>query len=163
VLVTTGCDVDDLDPRPVPAPAGTTTVGEPDDDAALVDAAVASIVATLAVVESARGDASLRRAVRELDRLHRAHLAELDADGDAGAGTSTATPPPAGALGGAPDGVGRPGRRAVLAQEQAHRATLAELAGRAASGALAGVLASMSAAVAQRLVTLAAPARDGAA
>ncbi|MQW76582.1 hypothetical protein GHK92_11900 [Nocardioides sp. dk4132] len=160
VLVTTGCDLDDLDPRPVPAPAGTGTgsVSEPDDDAALVDAAVGSIVTTLAVVESVRGDASLRRAVRELDRLHRAHLEELDPEGGVrSCGPDDGCPE---TLGG-PDGVGRPGRRALIAQEQAHRATLADLAGRAASGALASVLASMSAAVAQRLAALSAPAPRG--
>ncbi|WP_166140375.1 hypothetical protein [Nocardioides ochotonae] len=161
VLVTTGCDLDALDPRPVPSPAGTTTTTEPGDgDEALVDTAVASIVATLAVVESARGDAELRRAVTDLDRLHRAHLEELDPEGVRVCGPDADDCPE---TLGAPDGVGRPGRQALLAQEQAHRTTLADLAGQAASGALASVLASMSAAVAQRLATLPAARRGGAA
>jgi len=152
VLVTTGCDLDVIDPRPVPTQPGTTATKEPGDgDEALLDAAVASIVATLAVVESVRGDAALRRAVSDLDRLHRAHLEELDPDGVRVCGPDADDCPE---TLGAPDGVGRPGRRALVAQEQAHRATLADLAGQAASGALASVLASMSAAVAQRLATL---------
>ncbi|NPC95509.1 hypothetical protein [Nocardioides sp. zg-DK7169] len=163
VLVTTGCDLDDLDPRPVPDPVGNAPAQEPDaagdaGDTGLVDAAVSSLVATLALVESVRGgDAALRRAVVDLDRLHRAHLADLDPDGTrAGAlGSPSGSEGAGGAdVPGAPDGVGRPGRRALVAQEQAHRATLAELAGRASSGALAGALASMAAAVAQRLAQL---------
>lgn len=136
LVAVAGCDLDDLDPRSEPAPSVDPTPSAPaqDADAALVDGVVAELSAALAAAAAVgRPD---RADFRPLVRLHRRHLAELEADG---------AEPAAGPRGSASE---------VLQREQQLQQRLVEAAVAAGSGELARVLASMSAAVAQQLAVL---------
>lgn len=148
VLAGAGCDA--VAPAPDPAESGSgarseaaSPTSDPTEDADedLVAEAAAAIAETLAVVTAAgRGRRDLERGLREVARTHRAHLAEL----------------PAGA--GSPRRVRVTGDdRAALARvrraEQSLQRRLADAAVEADSGGLAALLASMSAAVAQRLAS----------
>ncbi len=148
LVVLSACDVDDLRPpeddaAPAPSPTpGSTDTPEPDADTALVDATGTDIAGALAVVEAARSSVPrLRPQLQPLVRMHRAHLAALEIQGD------PAAPPGAGstrdqALAG------------VVAAQQGLQARLVERAVEAQSGALARLLASMSASVSQHLAVL---------
>jgi hypothetical protein len=136
VVALSGCDLElaDLDPRSEPTPAGAPTASAPpaDADTTLVADVVAEIGAALALADAVRRP--YRKAYRPLARLHRAHLDLLDGEPpEPGAPTTAA---------------------AARAREEQLQVSLAEAAGRAGSGELARVLASMSAAVAQQLATL---------
>ncbi|WP_205475289.1 hypothetical protein [Nocardioides sp. SYSU D00038] len=135
------CDVDDL--RPPEATPSDRTSADPtlaappsDPDDALVTQAVEQVELAAATVLATTGPA--RRAVRPLRRLHAEHLARLAPDRSPG----SASPPPAGGAGG------------VRAAETRLQRELARLAGEVASGGLAATLASMAAAVGQRLAVL---------
>ena len=125
-------------------------------DEELVDRVVGRLRAQEALLRAiGQRHAGLRRQLRPWLALHRAHLAELDADpADAADGTAAAPAPTP--------------RAAALAEvrgsEAALQRALVQDAVAATSGELAQLLASMSAAVAQRLVvqTLGPVPRDGA-
>ncbi|WP_134738671.1 hypothetical protein [Nocardioides sp. 503] len=139
LLVTTACDLDDLDPRSDADPSASPTAPPVDADTALVAEVVADIDATLARLPAAR---SLGALPAELTALHLAHRAALS-DGPA--------PTPVGGgrrLGAAPASA------KVRRLERAHQSRLDEACLAAGSGALAALLASMSAAVSQRLASL---------
>ena len=132
LVVVTGCDAD---PGPVETPRAATSAPPVDADAELVDQVAESIATASAVVAAARQQSpKLRRSLRPLQRLHTEHLAVLDA----GAGPA-GSPPVA---------------RDVRAAETTLQRQLADAAVRAESGALAKLLASMAAAVAQQLAVL---------
>lgn len=136
----TACDPGDLDPRSDPVPSGEQTEPAVDADTALVETVVADIERTLAALPRTRGARDLPD---DLVRMHLAHHAALT---DAGAGR-----PPA--------GTGRPVGRVQAVQrtarlERAHQQVLRDASVAAGSGALATLLAQMSAGVAQRLVVL---------
>ena len=139
----TACDLQvDEAPAPTPSAGGSgRAAADPtaDPDTALVARARDDIVAALAVVDGAgRGRPGLARGLRELGRLHDRHLEALPGDRTRSrrvriAGDQAATTV-----------------RVRAAETQLQR-RLAEAAAAAESGALASLLASMSAAVAQRL------------
>ncbi|MXG87996.1 hypothetical protein [Nocardioides flavescens] len=137
---TAACDVDDLRPPqddPTPsAAASASPTGAPGGDTAVVEEVVAALDAVLAQLLAARSVPAQRAAVVPLLRAHRRHVEALDA-------TSRATPSPT------PVSVEQ-----VRAQELALRGSLVDSAGRAESGALARLLASMAASVDQHLAVL---------
>ncbi|SDC62559.1 hypothetical protein [Nocardioides lianchengensis] len=137
--VLSGCDLDDLDPRSDPAdPDGPAVSAPPEDaDTVLVASVVVDLTATLAAVRAL--PATDRAGFRPLVRLHRRHLAELDAPAEEPAtpSDSPTTAPVAAAE--------------VVRQEQRLQRRLVTAAVAAESGELARVLGSMSAAVAQQL------------
>lgn len=149
LALVTACDVDDLRPpedetTPVPSPTpGATETPEPDADTALAEGAAADIASALVMVDGVRrAFPRLRGRLEPLARMHRAHLAVLDSSGD----TSIATPD----LGGTP----AEALERVSSAERALQQTLASAAVEAQSGALARLLASMSASVSQHLAVL---------
>lgn len=132
LVAVTGCDGDaNSDPTPRTEPTAPAV----DADAELVDQVVEHIATASAAVAAARKQSpQLRRSLRPLQRLHAEHLAVLETDGD--------------------PTVSQPAARDVRAAETALQRQLTEAAVRAESGALAKVLASMAAAVAQQLAVL---------
>lgn len=120
-VVVAGCD----DDSGVPEGVGPTATPDPDPDVALVERVLDELSAALRHASSA-GAAGLVA-------LHRAHIDALDGTP---VGSTPGRPVPAGDL-----------RR----RERRLQGHLVEAAVAAESGALAGLLASMSAAVAQRL------------
>lgn len=121
--------------------SGASTAPARAADTDLVDEVTSQVVAALGVVLAAR--ASSRRlgtTLRPLERLHGAHLRALGAD-DMKVATD--------AVEGAPPGLGGVRAAEVRLERQLTDATVA-----AESGALAGLLASMAAAVAQHLAVL---------
>ncbi|GAA3824484.1 hypothetical protein [Nocardioides panacisoli] len=110
--------------------SGTTPAAGSDTD--LVDEVGQAIADTLGRIRAARG-AGLRPVVRPFARLHDAHLKKLGWSGSARRSGAPAT------------------RDDVLADERRLQAHLARAAGEADSGALAQVLASMAAAIAQQV------------
>jgi hypothetical protein len=149
-LLAAGCDTgDDLTtPGTTAAPSGSTTptataptTPEQTPDEALVDEAGAALGSALGVLASARRIPPLRAPLAPLVRAHREHLAVLESSGD-GSASAPVMADPAAAL------------RGVNRSERALHATLADAAGRAESGALAKLLASMSASVTQHLAVL---------
>jgi hypothetical protein len=137
-LVLTGCD---LDP-PSAAPSEPPT-SAPLPDTEVVASARKAILLTVALLEvvSAR-HRPLRADIRSLLDLHTAHLEVLD-DGseDQDQGLEAALPADTPAM----------ARTQVSGAEGNLAATLADAARQAASGDLARALASMSAAIAQRV------------
>jgi hypothetical protein len=126
--------------RPEATPERTPAGGEPpeDPDAALVDAVVAEVTEVAGVVAgAARAARALGGELEGWRRLHRAHLVALEADGDPG---------PRRVRGSTPEL-----RDLVRRREAALQRRLADAAVAAHSGSLASLLATMSAAVAQRL------------
>ncbi|WP_395658264.1 hypothetical protein [Nocardioides sp.] len=117
-----GCDLGDSAPRSGP----TSTPGtDPDPDAALVEEVLAEL-GRAERVATAGG-------ALELAALHRAHIAALDGEPPAERTSRTATP------------------AVVRRREQHLQVRLVEASVAARSGSLARLLASMSAAVSQRL------------
>ena len=134
--VAAGCDLE-LSRDPVPAPSAGSSSPPPDADAVLVERVVAETTSVLALVEGVRRVD--RAAVEALAAMHRAHLPLLGVE------------PPAPA---ADAGARRARLARVRAREEGLQQLLAESALAAGSGALARVLASMSAGVAQHLAVL---------
>ncbi|MCD4524876.1 hypothetical protein [Nocardioides sp. cx-173] len=139
LLVATGCDLDDLDPRGGPVPAGSPTAPPVDADTALVAEVVADLDATIAALPHARSLGDLPDALIALHLTHRAAL--------------TDDPAPAPGTGGRRLAYA-PALRRVRTLERAHQGRLDDACLAAGSGALASLLASMSAAVAQRLASV---------
>jgi hypothetical protein len=138
----TACDVDDLRPpedSSSPAPSASSSASPsaaPGGDATVVDEVVAALDAVLAQLLAARGVPAQRAAVVPLLRAHRRHLEALDATSSAQPSATSVT------------------LAQVRAQELALRDSLVASAGRAQSGALARLLASMAASVDQHLAVL---------
>ena len=137
-----GCDVDDLRPPeerpPTPSPSEE---GEPEPDQALVESMATAIVRALETVAVARSFPRLQPFAAPLARTHQAHLRVLVVEGQA------PTPAPV------PSSAGEALTR-LKAQEGRLQRELAGAAVDAQSGALARLLASMSASVAQHLAAL---------
>jgi hypothetical protein len=130
------------------APSGTpAATPSADPDTALVDRVLTELAEVSALVAAATRFAPLRASMRTLAELHAAHRDALDGEPVAGR-SPAAFAGPAEAL------------RRVRAREQQTQRRLADWALTAESGALARLLASMSAGVAQQLAVL--PARAGA-
>jgi hypothetical protein len=147
-LVGTGCEAVESSGDPGTTGAGSPSgssapTSEPTEDAdeRLVADVVDAIAGTLAVVTGAgRGRRSLERGLTEVARVHRAHLAELSAGRAPSRRVRVA-------------GDDRQAVARVRRAEQVLQRRLADAAVDAASGGLAALLASMSAAVAQRLAS----------
>jgi hypothetical protein len=137
------CDV----ARPAGRPGdGATRAGDP--DAALLGQVLAELGEVSGLVAAASRLAPLRAPMRALGELHAAHLAAL-------AGRPATGRSPAPAFDGPGEALGRVRARELQAQRR-----LAAWSVAAESGALARLLASMSAGVAQHLAQL--PAGAGA-
>ena len=133
LVVVSGCEDE---PRSDEPPRSEPTAPPADADADLVDQVSERITKAWLAVSSARKQSpDLRRSLRPLQRLHEAHLSVLGADQDRNA--------PA-----------QPVARDLRAVETTLQRQLTDAAVRAESGALAKVLASMAAAVAQQLAVL---------
>ncbi len=147
LLTLSACDVDDLRPpedETLPTPSGSASAtAEPDADTRLAEDAAYEIAAALVVVDSVRrAFPGLRERVQPLARMHRAHLEVLEPPDD----RSVPAPPRDGTRA---EALGR-----VRAAEQTLQAALTTAAVEARSGALARLLASMSASVAQHTAVL---------
>jgi hypothetical protein len=137
LLAASGCGRESGAETGAGQPATDPTTDPPADaDAALVQQVRGDLIDALGQVEQARRRVpSLRRPLRPLADLHRAHLEALGASGhDDG-----------------PEVTERPGLTAVRRRELALQRQLTDAAVRAESGTLAKLLASMAAAVAQHL------------
>ena len=154
-----GCDLDDLRaPRAVPTvdPSASAT-STPETDETLVAEVLGRLASARSVAAGGAAVPRLATLAAPLVALHDAHLAVLTPSGGpstaagspSGSASGTATPVPAPA----PD-VSLP---ALRRSETALQQQLAAAAVRAANAELAQLLASMSAAVAQRVALL--PAR----
>ena len=140
-----GCDLTaEEDPAAGSTPA--TANDEPDADADLVAAAVEDVTTTMLLVVGTRDrHPRLRRDLGGLERMHDEHLAALGSTDQSAQDPSV--PPDAGSA-----------LRQLRRRELAHQRQLVDHAVAARSGQLAGLLASMSAAVAQQLALLPAKA-----
>jgi hypothetical protein len=134
LVALTSCDSDDEPDNPGSEP---TTAPPVDADADLVHDVVVRIGEALALLKAARDSSPvLGRALRPFVELHHAHLAALDAEEDRRSR-------------------GRQGDLdAVRRTEATLQRRLVEASVRAESGALAKLLASMAAAIAQHLAVL---------
>jgi hypothetical protein len=140
-----GCDSGDDIAPPTPSGSSSTsasttlssspTQAAPSPDEALVDEALTRLGAAIGVLAAARRAPALRAAVTPVLQAHRAHVAALEGEPE-------------------PTAAAAPGLGAVRQSERALQASLADAAGRAESGALARLLASMSASTAQHLAAL---------
>ena len=145
LLALSACDTDDLRPpedeaEPTPSPSASAPV-EPDADSTLVEEVLAAISVAADHVAGARGLPRLRRQLGPLARAHDAHLAALDAEPSGTAAPVVPTSPAAGI-------------ETVREQEQLLQRTLTSASVSAQSGALARLLASMSASIAQHVHVL---------
>jgi hypothetical protein len=146
VALLAGCDHgDDLAPpeagSTAPTPTPSAEAPEPTPDEVLVDDVVAGLGSALGVLAPARHYQQLRAPLAPLVHAHQRHLAVLEATADDGA-SAPVLASPADAL------------RGVRRSERTLQAALVDAAGRAESGALARLLASMSASVTQHLAAL---------
>ena len=123
-------------------------------DVALVERVRTELADVLALATEAgtRFD-SLRGPLRPFRDLHRAHLAVLDDHRSTGSAGASAAPPAPGQLSGAHSPAAALHR--LVVRERLTQARLADAAVAAESGTLARLLASMSAAVGQRLAATA--------
>ena len=139
VALTAGCDAENEDS----APPGSGVPSEADLDGALVDEVLADLAAITGLV-AAVGDRFPRLVVpmSGLRAMHEAHTEALEGTASTDPGSAGLPATPAAALGD------------VRRREQRLRSRLVQSAVAARSGALARLLASMSAAVNQRLATL---------
>jgi hypothetical protein len=143
-LLLAGCDHgDDIggDPSSSGTPSTTgpsASTPPPTPDEQLVDQVTTELAAALGVLLTARQSPGLRVLVVPMIRAHRRHLEVLDG----------------GATGAQPGGAAPPELRTVVATERRLKAALVEAAGKAESGALAKLLASISASVTQHLDAL---------
>ncbi|MDX6371731.1 MAG: hypothetical protein QOD98_719 [Nocardioidaceae bacterium] len=152
-VLAAGCDTgDDLGEKDATASpsASPSVTQEPErtPDEALVDDVLARLGAAVAVLQAARRFKQLRPIVAPLLHAHRAHAEVLEGDPASQAAASRPAGPVA-AL------------EAVRLSESQLQAALVDAAGRADSGALAKLLASMSASTTQHLSTLAPPQQSG--
>ena len=135
-------------PSASPSPSRTAAdhlpSAAPDGDDELVASVLDQLAAAYGALVIARRFPTLRKALTPLLKAHRAHAAALGEDKVDWEAPTYADP--AAALAG------------VRAAEQQLRSALVDAAGKADSGALARLLASASASVAQHLQTLPAPA-----
>lgn len=143
-----GCELGGGDSEDAPAGSGRGAAPGPDEaapDVALVSQALAELAASAALVTAVRRrHAALREPLQPLLQTHRGHLNALTgASGDQPPSTTSRAPTPAGEA-----------LRKVRVREGRTQRRLARYALDAQSGALAGLLASMSAAVAQQLTQL---------
>lgn len=158
LLVVTACDVDDLRPpedeaAPTPSsgPSSASAGAEPDADTRLAEDAAYEIAVALALVDSVRRSfPRLRVQVQPLARMHRTHLTVLEPPAERSIPAPAAAATRAEAL------------QRVRTAEEALQRTLTVAAVAAQSGALARLLASVSASVAQHTVAhVPSPAVDG--
>ena len=145
-----GCDNgDDLAPPEADPSESTATspatpstqAPEQTPDEVLVQTVADQLLAAMGVLGEARKFAALRPVVNPVLRAHRAHVEVLEVDG---ASRSASLVPPNSAV----------ALQQVRQSEQHLQTALVDAAGRAESGALARLLASMSASVTQHLVAL---------
>jgi hypothetical protein len=145
-VLAAGCDTgDDLgehDATTSPSPA-PSVAQEPEQspDEALVDDVLARLGAAVAVLQAARRFKELRATVAPLLHAHRSHAEALEGDLEGEAPASRPAGPSAAA-------------EAVRSSETQLQASLVDAAGRAESGALARLLASMSASTTQHVAVL---------
>jgi hypothetical protein len=137
-----GDDLDDTDATGSPSPS-PSVAQEPEQtpDEALVDEVLAELGSAIAVLQAARRFKQLRPTVAPVLRAHRAHAEALE--GELGGEASASTPSDLAAA-----------TEATRSSETQLQASLVDAAGRAESGALAKLLASMSASTSQHLATL---------
>lgn len=153
-VLAAGCDTgDDLGENDATAsPSSSPSAAqEPEQtpDEALVDEVLAGLGAAVAVLQAARRFKQLRPNVAPLLHAHRSHAEVLEGElGDEPPAPRAADPSAA--------------TEAVRSSETQLQASLVDAAGRAESGALAKLLASMSASTTQHLATLPPPPRAGA-
>ncbi len=148
-LLAAGCDTgDDVGGNDASeSPSSSPSVAqEPEQtpDEALVDEVLAQLGAAVAVLQSSRRFKQLRPTVAPLLQAHRSHVEALE--GELG-GEATA-PRPANSSA---------ATEAIRSSEGQLQVALVDAAGRAESGALAKLLASMSASTTQHLATLPPP------
>ena len=141
-----GCDTGDEIAPPTSAGSTSAATVDPTDqprtpDEVLVDDVLAGLTTALTLLTAARRVPSLRPAVGPLLRAHRQHVSVLDGEPD--------TARPAGPL---PDAAVV--LRRVRRSERSLQVALVDAAEQAESGALARLLASMSASVTQHLTLL---------
>lgn len=141
-----GCDTgDDLTPpRGDSSPSPTAGSASPDQrthDEVLVDVVLDELTSAVALLTSARRFRLLRQPLAPLVRAHRQHVDVLEGEVDEGAGTDLLDNAAAALL-------------AVRRSERRLHATVVDAAERAESGALARLLASISASVTQHLSML---------
>lgn len=138
LVALSGCD---LDPGPDEPTSEQTTAPPVDADSELVEQVRTRILAALGAVATVRSEGrKLRQTLRPLADLHGAHLAALDSEGLDEDLLHLGEP--------------GPGLARVRAAETTLQRQLTTAAIRAESGALAKLLASMAAAVAQHLAAL---------
>ena len=123
------------------APPASSSAPQQTADEALVDEVTAQLVTALGVATNARKAPELRGSMAPLVKAHKEHILVLD--GELPPGASPGPPPVAAAV-----------LPQVHRSEKQLQAALVDAAGRAESGALAKLLASMSASVTQFLATL---------
>ena len=145
-VLATGCDPGEDLTQPGTAPSGSSgtpsaQVPEQTTDEALVDEVLGELSAALGLLVGSRKDPTLRQALAPIVRAHRQHIEALEGDLPAAS--------PSGAALDAADAL-----RAVRRSERLLQASLADAAGRAESGALAMLLASMSASGTQHLALI---------
>jgi hypothetical protein len=145
-LLVAGCDTgeDVTPPSAEPTPSATGTTGTTDErtpDEVLVDEVLSDLGSAIGVLTAARGFRTLRKPLAPLVRAHRAHVDVLEGEVDTGTGIETPVNLELALL-------------AVHTSERALQTSLVDAAVRAESGALARLLASMSASVAQHLAAL---------
>jgi hypothetical protein len=145
-VLVTGCDHGDDIGEPASSPSPSTATSSPSaaeqtPDEVLVDEVNSRVTTALGVAINARKAPELRRAMAPLVKAHRRHLQVLEGE-----------LPPEAPPGPKPDAA--VALREVRHGEQELQAALVEAAGRAESGALAKLLASMSASVTQHLAVL---------
>jgi hypothetical protein len=146
----TGDDLGEQDPSESRSPS-PSAAQEPEQtpDEALVDEVLAGLGAAVAVLQAARRFKQLRPNVAPLLHAHRSHAEVLEGElGDEPPAPRAADPSAA--------------TEAVRSSETQLQASLVDAAGRAESGALGKLLASMSASTTQHLATLPPPPGSGA-
>jgi hypothetical protein len=145
-VVATGCDHGDDIGGPAPSSGPSSTGASPSEpaqtpDEALVNDVTAQLVTALSVATDAWKAPQLRRSLAPLVKAHRKHIRVLD-------GELPPEAPPG------PPPVVATALRRVRRSEKQLQAALVVAAERAESGALARLLASMSASVTQFTATL---------
>jgi hypothetical protein len=153
-VLAAGCDTgDDLgehDATGSPSPS-PSVAQEPEQtpDEALVEEVLAQLGAAVAVLQAGRRFKQLRPTVAHVLRAHRSHAEVLE--GDLASTSPVSRPTDLSAA-----------TEAVRLSETELQASLVDASGRAESGALAKLLASMSASTTQHLATLPPSAQAGA-
>jgi hypothetical protein len=145
-VLVSGCDHgDDIGATPAPSdsPTATDQSSSPPaqtPDEALVDSTVEQLTTAYGVLVTARRFRPLRQTLTPVLKAHRRHVEVLEGDVEGWLAPSLADPSSA--------------LQAVRRSEKQLHAALVDAAGRAESGALAKVLASMSASTTQFLASL---------